>query len=104
MSAAMSVRDGEALNQARIAGREQRAAGGGENGEEGGENVLARREEVGEVNPVSAVVVVVEDGFVGDVGVPDEKVLAEGDVPPEDGEAEKQLAHEKEVLVVHRLQ
>ena len=57
-------------------------------------------EEIGEVDPVAAVVVVVEDRFLRDVRVPDEQVLAEGDVGPENGEAEEQLAHEVEVLVV----
>ena len=51
---------------------------------------------------MAAIVVVVEDGFLRNVGVPDEQVLAEGDVGPEDGEAEEQLAHEVKMLVVQR--
>ena len=64
------------------------------------EHELADDEEVGEVLPVAAVVVVVEDRFLGNVRVPDEQELAEGEVGPEDGEAEKELAREVVVLVV----
>ncbi len=67
---------------------------------DGREHELAHHDEVAEEVPVAAVVVVVEDAFLGDVGVPDEEVLAEGDVGPEDGEAEEHLAHEVEVLGV----
>ena len=57
-------------------------------------------DEVGEIDPEAAVVVVVEDRFLGDVAVPDEEELAEGDVGPEDGEAEKKFAHEVEMFRV----
>lgn len=40
-----------------------------------------------------------EPGLLGDVGVPDEEVLAEGDVGPEDGEAQHELANVVEVVL-----
>ena len=69
----------------------------GEKKEEGHKEV-ADDEEDREEGPGAGVAVDEEPSFLGDVGVPLEEVLAEGDVTPEDGEGEKEHAHDVVVL------
>ena len=44
-------------------------------------------------NPARALAREVEGDFVGEVGVPDEEILAHADIGPENGETEKVLTH-----------
>ncbi|NDE96603.1 MAG: hypothetical protein EB045_05780 [Actinobacteria bacterium] len=54
----------------------------------------------GVVEPSAGISIDEEPGFLGNIGIPLEKILAEGDVPPEHGKGEEQHAHQ--VIVLHR--
>jgi hypothetical protein len=66
--------------------------------QEGGDEVPEQQHEADADPPVVGLARKVPDGFLGDVAVPDEHVLAEGDVGPEDHEAEGELADVVKVL------
>ncbi len=68
-----------------------------EEDDERNHEVAEQQRDVGDI-PVAGVTDQEIRSFLSDVGVPDQEVLREGDVGPERGECEEQLAHDMEML------
>ena len=70
----------------------------GHDGQEGDKNVSRDQDQRGGF-PATRLTMQVSDGFLRNIGIPDQQILTESDVSPEEDEAERKFA---QVVIVFR--